>query len=338
MRLNKSNIFIVGFITSIALCQCTPSKYNLIDYKHYSNDILSEHITYQYKNADLYLSTTEWYSQNGDSSRVFVCFTEYDSIMSDSGVVHIETSYSTSLPGGSCDTSKTFKYLDLYGVIQSIMVYTRESGFWKLSHKEQYDDNGLLRYKADERHKGLRYWYSYDSLDRYLGMRTLDYRLDSLDLEVISLIVDTIIYSDDGRNAVLSHFKIENWDSIQEIKSPEQLEFDKHGRKRSQKVGDSFKKEFSYDKKGRIKNETSYTRVTDKSKLKKIYRTTYHYRRGLLTKIKDNNYDVKYKYRSYVTLYKYDFKNKLLLEQVGLGPDRKVQSRKVWTYSIAWQK
>lgn len=337
MELFGFNLRIEGVFLIMTLCQCTTSRYNLADYKYYTDEALAEQTTYHYNNGHLLFSTLSWFSYNDSLSSSHVCFTLYDTATHESEIDSIENSYITTIPGSVFDTIKVIKTFDSNGKKKKVVEYTRQSGDWKQTKTELYDSIGNLRY---EWYGTFCSWYSYDSQNRYLGRRKELLSKDSFNQEIIDVVVDTVIYAEDSNLIIRSNVHYVNGDSIQEIKPNEIYKLNNRGLIKSLQrgslknvhgnSGQLIKEVYRYDLKGRLKLKVSYVAKLDQTRLKKSYKTTYQYKRGLKTR--ERYIDFGKRSSNYVIKYKYDFKNRLLLEQTTLDSEGKVKTRKVWTY------
>ena len=90
---------------------------------------------------------------------------------------------------------------------------------------------------------------------------------------------------------------------------------------------------YRYDRKGRIKTETQFSSF-DSNPNKKYRSFKYRYRFGLRTRTIEYDYTDGKKYIVTFTVFKYDFRHRLLLEKTDYDSRlrRDFDERKIWTY------
>lgn len=308
----------------VVVCQCS-GKYNLVDYKEYYNGRLDEHISYNYNDAGELKSKTRLLFGHQNT------LTLYDVKIYETGIDTIETTYEIFVRDSTDYDQLVYKYVNSYsldGIKRSSTYYWIKDGQWIEDTHIFYDDKGR-KIESNWEDKEIHYIY-YDSLGRCIGARTI---INGDTPEDGYCRKDTVIFSKDGSLATRTESTHYNMDSIQGSKFVYLYEIDKQGRITSYSYPPSLQKTtYLYDRKGRLKRENSVSTFQKRTEIinryllgHKICSVKYHY---------DDKWG---KYVVLFTVYKYDFRHKLLLEEKMYDDifERRLLSRKIWTYDKA---
>ena len=314
----------------VVVCQCS-GKYNLVDYKEYVNGRLDEHISYNYNGAGELKSKTRFSFGHQNT------LTLYDVKIYETGIDTIETTYEIFVRDSTDYDHLAYKYVNSYsldGIKRSSTYYWIKDGQWIEDTHMFYDDKGR-KIESNWEDKEIHYIY-YDSLGRCIGARTI---INGDTPEDGYCRKDTVIFSKEGSLATRTESTHYHMDSIQGSKFVYLYEIDKQGRIISYSYPPSLQKTtYLYDRKGRLKRETEYIQYDSVSPPTKRTETVNRYLLGY--KI----WSVKYHYErdwgksvALFTVYKYDFRHKLLLEEKMYDDifDKKLLGRKIWTYEKA---
>lgn len=329
--------------------QCTPSEYNLIDYKeigYFGSDRyrIDRHTHYYYKDGVLNAKTDVRY----DST-----YTEYEISRYDDRIDTVETSW--NYLNDTLDyTQKTIKTYGLDGVIKKKIYYVLSDSGWVEGGFTDYNASGQITEIVGN---GMyHYWYSYDSLGVYSGKR---YEFTNTDRT--TLFMDTVIYSNDRLNAIYKEKQWNEKDGIWKTRSKILYKLDKYDRIVQKEFVDPDETDsvlhsncifsYRYNRKGKLKSETTSRRFQGETDFRLENKTEYRYRRGLKTWELEYNYDDDRWQLDRIYRYKNDFRHKLPLERtlrhghyVGSHNNfllfiaimtEKVDQRFVWTYEKA---
>lgn len=315
----------------VGICQCS-GKYNLVDYKEYCNGRLDEHISYNYNDAGELKSKTRLLFGHQNT------LTLYDVKIYETGIDTIETTYEIFVRDSTDYDQLAYKYVNSYsfdGIKQSSTCYGIKDGQWVESSHQLYDNKGrlILNNYSDVYFN----YYEYDSLDRRIVSRSISY--GDWHEDGYYSYMDTVFFSEDGSSATRTENTWNHKDSIWEVNHKYLYEIDKNGRIISISYPSSLQKTiYQYDRKGRLKRETSYSQYDSESMPTKREETVNRYLFG------HKIWSVKYHYErdwgksvAHFTVYKYDFRHKLLLEEKMYDDIfyKKLLSRKIWTYEKA---
>ena len=322
--------FAFVLLLPLGVCQCS-SAYRLVEYKEYCGKDLDNHTTYQYENG-LLNSKTEVFTRGIDIVDSIVTY--YDVIISDNSIDSIETSYDYR-NGVLDETTKVVKTYNPEGVIQKQTEFDFQDDDWLERGRTLYDSKGRwIEYvRPDYYHS----WSTYDSLDRQIGIRyTLIFSNND------PIFVDTVEFASDGLTATQTHYGIFQ-DDKRHIYSKKSYRLDDKGRVILQEILDTDQDSiqpkvlswnvYRYDRKGRIKTETQYSSFSSNpNKLFCSYK--YKYRFGLRTRTIEHRYHDGQKILYTFTVFKYDFRHRLLLEQTDYDDRlrREYDERKIWNY------
>ena len=337
-RIIENSICLLLFATGV--WQCTPSEYNLVDYKEikYIRDQMryEEHVHYYYIDGTLNAKTDiRWNMCNSIPDSIY---TEYGIRTYDDRIDTIETSWNYCYDTLDYAT-KTIKTYGIDGVIKKTVDYYMTDSGWVETGFTAYNASGQ---KTEIVGYGMyHYWYSYDSSGQYAGYRYRYY----YELESYSLSIDTVIYSDDRLSAVRIVSRQNDGDSIPIVKREILYKLDKHGKILQEEsidydtIGDvrlNYSNSYRYNRRGQL-----LTLTTKNDKVE------FRYHRGLKTwELFYSDGKLKHVYR-----YKYDFRNRLLRERTlrqencERSPNNllsflylmseDVDERRVWTYEKA---
>ena len=350
MRKTIVNIICL-FLFTTGVWQCTPSEYNLVDYKEirwvhsFNQDIVDRNIRYTYKNGVPVSKTDVRWSlkERWDST----C-TEYEIRRYDDRIDTIETSWDY-LHDTLNYTQKTIKTYSLDGVIKKKVYYALSDTGWVEGGFTAYNASGQRRKVVNY---GMSdYLYSYDSLGQYLGYRYRYLGTDSY------LSIDTVIFSNDRSSAVETTTQWYDGKSIPRTTSKTFYKLDKQGRivqKESVDPDETDSIHYSrylitakYNRRGQLVSTTTSNMTYNETEYRISEKTEYRYRRGLKTwELNYRDGKLRRVYR-----YKYDFLHKLPLERtlycenyedlpnnllifIAMMTDR-VGERLIWTYEKA---
>lgn len=319
----------------VGVCQCS-GNYNLVDYKEYGYcDKLEDHISYNYNDAGELKSKTRlrwgWGQEN--------TLTLYEVKRYDTGIDTIETSYQIFVRDSTDYEQFAYKDVTSYtldGIKRSTIRYGIKDGKWLDNTHILYDDKGRM-IKSNWEDKEIHYIY-YDSLGRCNGSKVIindDWPVEGY------CRTDTVIFSIDGCSATRTEKTCYNMDSNQEVKYIYLYEFDKHGRITSVSYPSSFineKTTYRYDRKGRLRRETVYQQYDSDSMPEKHEETVNRYLFGLkICSLKYHYQENGKKWPILFTVYKYDLRHRLLLEEKMYDDifDKMLLGRKIWTYEKA---
>ena len=355
MKQDKSFKIIILLLFAAGVCQCTPSEYNLVDYKEIDYIIggkirQSKHVHYYYIDGTLNAKTdVRWDMCNSipDST-----YTEYEIRIFDDRIDTIETSWNYCY-----DTldyaQKTIKTYSFDGVIKKTVDYCLTDSGWVETGFTAYNASGQKTEIVG--HGMYHYLYSYDSSGQYLGHRYRYLGTDSY------LSIDTVIFSNDRSGAVGTTTQWYDGNNIPRTTSKAFYKLDEHGRiiqKESVDPDETDSVHYGrglidvrYNRRGQLVSQTASYMAYNETDYRFSEKTEYRYHRGLKTwelyyKYDDNRWQL---YRIY--RYKNDFRHKLPLERtlhcenyqylpnnllifIGMMTDR-VGQRLIWTYEKA---
>lgn len=336
------------------ILQCTPSEYNLVDYKeiHYfgsDKSRLDRHTRYFYKDGILSSKTdARW---EGSDTTV----TEYEIIRYDDRIDTIETNHYSWANDTAKETYRTIKTCDLNGVrMKTVYCELSDSGWIESGAYLKYDSAGRLIENVSEGQ--FYYWYSYDTSGNFSGRR-----YEFVFKGKTSYYRDTVIFTDDKLDAVYTENICDDEGNIMKTKNMTLYKLDKHGRIIQKECVDPdetdsvfsshFIISYQYNRKGKLKSETTSGCSQGETDFRLEHKTEYRYRRGLIAwqlnyDYLDGRWILKSMYR-----YKYDYRHKLPLERtfhcenyqylpnnllifIAMMTDR-VGQRLVWTYEKA---
>ncbi len=313
----------------LGVSQCS-SAYRLVDYKEYcAKDDLDTHTTYQYENGVLY-SKTEVFTRGIDIVDSIVTY--YDVIINDNSIDSIEISY--DYRNGVLDEAiKVVKTCNPEGIIQKQTEYDYQDDNWLEEGFTLYDSKG--RWIEYVRPGQYHSWSTYDSLDRQIGIR-YTHIFSNND----PIFIDTVEFASDGLTATQTHYGIYQ-DDKRHIFSKKSYRLDDKGRvilkENAPLDNDStfwpHKTVYQYDRRGRVKTEKMF-----RSNENTLYWSFKHkYRFGLRTRTIEYDYSDGKKYIITFTVFKYDFRHRLLLEKTDYDDRlrRDFDERKIWTYEKA---
>ena len=321
-------------ILPLGVSQCS-SAYRLVDYKEYcAKDDLDAHTTYQYENGVLY-SKTEVLTRMKDI--VDSTVTYYDVIKSVNSIDSIEISYEYR-NGVLDEVSKVVKNCNPEGIIQKQTEFELQDDDWQergctLYGCTLYDSKGRwIEYVIPGRYHS---WSTYDSLDRQIGIRYMHIFSNN-----DPIFVDTVEFASDGLTATQTHYTIFQ-DDKRHVNSKKSYRLDDKGRvilkENAPLDNDStfcpHKTVYQYDRRGRVKTEKIF-----KSYENTLYWSFKHkYWFGLRTRTIEYDYTDGKKYIITFTVFKYDFRHRLLLEKTDYDGRlrRDFDERKIWTYEKA---
>ena len=313
--------------------QCT-SAYRLVDYKEYcSMDELDTHITYQYENGVLY-SKTEVITRSKDI--VDSTVTYYDVIKSDDSIDSIETSYEyrNDVLGW---TRKVVKNCNPDGIIQKKTEYEYKDDDWLERGFTLYNFKGRwIEYVMPDMYHS---WCTYDSLDRRIGLRYTHIILNA------PIMVDTIEFAPDGQSATFTEYLFFQKNDRWNISAKKLYRLDNKGRVISLEnvplTNDSthniVRTVYRHDRKGRVKTEKTFQSEYPYTESKLFMSLKHKYRFGLRTRTIEHHYHSGQKILYTFTVFKYDFRHRLLLEETDYDDRlrRDYDERKIWTYEKA---
>ena len=330
--------------------QCTPSEYNLVDYKEI--DYIGEktrhnkHVHYYYIDGILNAKTdVRWNMWNSSPDSIY---TEYEIKIYDDRIDSIET-FQTYMNDTLRYTEKTIKTYSLDGVIKKTVNYSLSDTGWVEGGFTAYNASGQRRKVVNY---GMSdYLYSYDSLGQYLGYRYRYLGTDSY------LSIDTVIFSNDRSSAVETTTQWYDGKSIPRTTSKTFYKLDKQGRIVQKESVDPDETDSihygrylitaKYNRRGQLVSTTTSNMTYNETEYRISEKTEYRYRRGLKTwELNYRDGKLRRVYR-----YKYDFRHKLPLERtlhsenyqylpnnllifIAMMTDR-VEQRLVWTYEKA---
>ena len=345
MRRSVVNIICL-LLFAAGVWQCTPSEYKLVDYKeiHYfgvDESRIDRHTRFFYMDGIINAKTDVRY----DST-----YTEYETRRYDDRIDTVEISWNY-LHDTLSYVIKTIKTYSLDGVIEKTTDYSLSDTGWVETGFTSYNASGQ---KTEIVGYGMyHYWYSYDSLDQYIGHR---YRY--LGTTDSSLSVDTVILSDDRLSAVETTTQWYDGNSIPRTTSKALYKLYKKGRIIQKETVDPDETDSlfydrvlitaRYNRRGQLVSKTTSSMAYDETDYIFTEKTVYRYHRGLKT------WELYYKYENdrwqlyRIYRYKYDFRHKLPLERTlrhgydeGLHNNllrfleimtERVDERLVWTY------
>ena len=289
-------------LMAVAVWQCTPSEYKLVDFKdmgwkYVRHDFILERNTqYSYQDGILVSKIDidrDWMSNKDDST-----YSEYETNIYDDRIDSVETTWRRYRDDSLRRVWKTIKSYSPDGVIMKNVIYDLTDSGWAEGVCTNYNASGQ---KTDVSYHGQSFkWYYYDSLNRYTGQRDKNYSY---------LTIDTAVYSDDGLNVVWTRSRQNEDDSIPALKLKILYKLDKHGRIIREESIDydtigyvrmNYTNTYKYNRRGQLVSKTT---ARDK--------TVYRYCRGLKTwelYYEDGLLDHVYRYKN-------DFRHKLLLER-----------------------
>ena len=338
------------FLFATGVWQCTPSEYNLVDYKEIyyfgSDDYrIDRHTHYCYEDGVLNAKTDVRWSlkERWDST-----YTEYEIMRYDDRIDTIETNWDY-LHDTLSYTQKTIKTYSLDGVIKKEVYYALSDTGWVEGGFTAYNASGQRRKVVNY---GMSdYLYSYESLGQYLGYRYRYFGTDSY------LSIDTVIFSNDRSSAVETTTQWYDGKSIPRTTSKTFYKLDKQGRIVQKESVDPDETDSihygrylitaKYNRRGQLVSTTTSDMAYNETEYRISEKTEYRYHRGLKT------WELDYRDGILVRVYryKYDFRHKLPLERtsrhghyVGLHNNlllfiaimsEKVDQRFVWTYEKA---
>ena len=331
--------------------QCTPSEYNLVDYKEI--DYIGEktrhnkHVHYYYIDGILNAKTdVRWSIWNSSPDSIY---TEYEIKIYDDRIDSIET-FQTYMNDTLRYTEKTIKTYSLDGVIKKTVNYSLSDTGWVETGYTTYNASGQ---KTEIVGYGMyHYWYSYDSLGQYIGYRYRYLGTDSY------LSIDTVIFSNDRLSAVETTTQWYDGNSIPRTTSKALYKLDRQGRiiqKENVKPDETDSLFYGrvlitarYNRRGQLVSKTTSSKAYEETDYSFTWKTEYRYHHGLKTwelyyEYDDGRWQL---YRIY--RYKYDFRHKLPLERtlrheyytvsannllrfIAIMTER-VDERLVWTY------
>ena len=298
--------------------QCTPSEYNLVDYKEI--DYIGEktrhnkHVHYYYIDGILNAKTdVRWNMWNSSPDSIY---TEYEiKTYKDriDTIATIQTYWNDTLRY----TEKEIKTYSLDGVIKKKIYYVLSDSGWVEGGFTDYNASGQVREVVS--YGMSHYWYSYDSLGRYMGHRYRYLGTES------SLSIDTVIFSGDRSSAIETTTLWNDGNSIPRTTSKSLYKLDKHGRIVQKAFVDPDETDsilhsnvifsYQYDRKGKLISETTSRRFQGETDFRLVDKTEYRYHRGLKTWKLEYHYD-NGRWQLYrIYRYKHDFRHKLLLER-----------------------
>ena len=331
---NSSIVLVFVSLLPLGVCQCS-SAYRLVDYKEYCGmDDLDAHTTYQYENGVL-SAKTEVLTRMKDI--VDSTITYYDVIKGNNGIDSIEISY-RYLNGVPEDTTKIVKTFNPDGIIRKETYSKYKDDDWKEIDYTLYDSKG--RWIENVRPGFYHSWSTYDSLDSQIGFRyTYSY-------PNTPIYVDTVEFASDGLTAMKTQYYFWEKGERQHVMSRTKYKLDDKGRVILQEKLDTGQDSiqpkvlswdvYRYDRKGRIKTEMQFSSFD--SNPNKMYRSYKHkYRFGLKTRTIEYAYSDGHKILYTFTVFKYDFRHRLLLEKNDYDDRlrRDFDERKIWTYEKA---
>lgn len=334
--------------------QCTPSEYNLVDYKEI--DFIGEktrhnkHVHYYYIDGILNAKTdVRWNMWNSSPDSTY---TEYEIKIYDDRIDSIET-FQTYSNDTLRYTEKTIKTYSLDGVIEKTTGYSLSDTGWVETGYTTYNASGQ---KTEIVGYGMyHYWYFYDSSGQYIGYR---YRYLGTDGY---LSIDTVIFSDDRLSAVETTTQWYDGNSIPRTTSKALYKLDKKGRiiqKENVKPDETDSLFYGrvlitarYNRRGQLVSKTTSSKAYEETDYSFTWKTEYRYHHGLKTWELYYEYDDGRWQLDRIYRYKYDFRHKLLLERtlhsenyqylpnnllifIGMMTDR-VDERLIWTYEKA---
>lgn len=324
---NRSLTFLLLALLHLGVSQCS-SAYRLVDYKEYcAKDDLDAHTTYQYENGVLY-SKTDVLTTVRDL--VDSTVTYYDAIKGDNCIDSIETSY-RYLNGVPEDIMKVVRTFNSDGIIQKDSLFVFEDNQWRERTHTLYDSKGRwVEFVGPDMYRSC---CTYDSLGRQIGRRYIHA------IPNAPIMVDTVVFASDGKSATFTQYLYYQNDDRWDVFSKKLYILDNKGRVISQENvpldNDTtfypHKTVYRYDRKGRIKTEKRFRSDDEKT----LYRSYKHkYRFGLRNRSIEYDYTDGQKYLCSFTVFKYDFRHRLLLEKTQYDDRlrRDFDERKVWTY------
>lgn len=289
-------------LMAVAVWQCTPSEYKLVDFKdmgwkYVRHDFVLERNTrYSYQDGILVSKIDidrDWMSNKDDST-----YSEYETNIYDDRIDSVETTWRRYRNDSLRRVWKTIKSYSPDGVIMKNVIYDLTDSGWAEGICTNYNASGQ---ETEIAYHGQSFkWCYYDSLNRYTGQRDKNYSY---------LTIDTAIYSDDGLNVVWTSSRQNEDDSIPTLKWKILYKLDKHGRIIREESIDydtigyvrmNYTNTYKYNRRGQLVSKTT---ARDK--------TVYRYCRGLKTwelYYEDGLLDHVYRYKN-------DFRHKLLLER-----------------------
>lgn len=351
MRRSVVNI-ICMLLFAAGVWQCTPSEYNLVDYKEtrwaqmFNQEIPDRNIRYSYQDGTLASKTEVRWSLK---ERYDSTYTEYEVNRYDDRIDTVETSWDYWN-----DTLryvvKTIKTYSLDGVIEKATEYSLSDTGWVETGYTTYNASGQKTEIVG--HGMCHYWYSYDSSGQYIGYRYRYLGPDSY------LSIDTVIFSDDRLSAIETTTQWYDGNSIPRTTSKALYKLDKKGRIIQKETVDPDETDSlyygrvlitaRYNRRGQLVFTTTSSMAYDETDYRFTEKTEYRYHHGLKT------WELYYKYDDdrwllcRIYRYKYDFRHKLPLERtLRHGYDEeipnnllrfiaimieRVDARLVWTY------
>lgn len=321
--------FAFVLLLPLGVCQCS-SAYRLVEYKEYCDeDDLDTWTTYQYENGVLY-SKTEVLTRMKDV--VDSTVTYYDVIKSVNSIDSIEISYEYR-NGVLDEVSKVVKTCNPEGIIQKQTEYDYQDDNWLEEGFTLYDSKG--RWIEYVRPGQYHSWSTYDSLDRQIGIR-YTHIFSNND----PIFIDTVEFASDGLTATQTQYAIYP-DDKRHVTSKTKYRLDDKGRviikENAPLDNDStfwpHKTVYQYDRRGRVKTEKMFR--SDENTL--YWSFKHKYRFGLRTRTIEYDYSDGKKYIVTFTVFKYDFRHRLLLEKTDYDDRlrRDFDERKIWTYEKA---
>lgn len=295
-------------LIAVAVWQCTPSEYKLVDFKdmgwkYVRHDFILERNTrYSYHDGILVSKIDidrDWMSNKDDST-----YSEYETNIYDDRIDSVETTWRRYRNDSLRRVWKTIKSYSPDGVIMKNVIYDLTDSGWAEGVCTNYNASGQETEKA---YHGQSFkWCYYDSLNRYTGQRDKNYSY---------LTIDTAIYSDDGLNVVWTRSRQNEDDSIPTLRLKILYKLDKHGRVIHEKCIDydtigyvrmDHTYSYKYNHRGQLVSKTTTYDISNG-----YDKTLYHYRRGLKT------WEFYYENGLLERVYRYknDFRHKLLLER-----------------------
>lgn len=345
------------FVNSICLLlfaagvwQCTPSEYELVDYKEidYIGEKIREdkHVHYYYIDGNLNAKTdVRWNMWNSSPDSTY---TKYDIRRYDDKIDTVETSWNY-IQDTLYYTTKTIRTYSLDGVIKKKVHYSLSDSGWLEGGFTDYNASGQMRKVVNY---GMSdYLYSYDSLGQYLGYRYRYLGTDSY------LSIDTVIFSNNKSSAIETTTQWYDGNSLPKTTSKSFYKLDKQGRIIQKESVDPDETDSlyygrvlitaKYNRRGKLVSKTTSSMAYGETDYRFSEKTEYRYHRDLKTwELIYNDGKLRRVYR-----YKYNFRHKLLLERtlhcenyedlpnnllifIAMMTDR-VGERLIWTYEKA---
>ena len=331
---------IVNYIILLALLPCKALSKNLIEYMEFKGDVLEKQVMYQYdENGNLSSTIENWFTWYlPDSTGYYIFLHEYHVDVKENSIDSIEICYNLAVPEESRDTTEYVKIYNKNGTIQSYKETHIHDGVPEIKYHVIYDETGRSHENVVGYFVGNHgsVYYDYDTKNRLISTKNIQ----ETDTAVI-IYDNSVQYSEDGRHSKNIKTKSVNG-IIVERDTLSEIQYDRRGRKIIEEYGKLINSKsvyshrirttYHYGLKNRLRKELSYQRFYN-TEFKKVDKSKYSYHRSLLTKKVNIEYSDNQKNKS-KTIYKYDFNNKLLLEETHFWQNYagKQQFRKVWIY------